>query len=353
MKLKDTCSLEGKLTNLDSVLERKDITLLTKVHLVKAMVFPVVMYGCETWTIKKAEYQITDAFKLWCWRRLLRVPWTARRFNQSIPKEISPGCSLERLMLKLQYLGHLMWRANSLEETDTRKDWKQKKEGVAEMRWLDGIIDSVDMGSSKLWDMGRDREAWRAVVLEFAKSQTQLSQWTRTTRVPHWVSVPQRNRTTRMPVWASCTLGARAQPCLTLRPRGLQPTRLLCPWGSSGENPGVGAMPSSRVFPTQRWNPASPASPALQAGSLPQIHQGSLMCTYVCYIEGERERGPGFIERNWLMTASWKGPGSAVSKFETSLKNQKAGEGPVSHLSPRVGNDQSQLSSQAEGVWSY
>ena len=108
MKLKDTCSLEGKLTNLDSVLERKDITLLTKVHLVKAMVFPVVMYGCETWTIKKAEYQITDAFKLWCWRRLLRVPWTARRFNQSIPKEISPGCSLERLMLKLQYLGHLM-----------------------------------------------------------------------------------------------------------------------------------------------------------------------------------------------------------------------------------------------------
>ena len=108
MKLKDTCSLEGKLTNLDSVLERKDITLLTKVHLVKAMVFPVVMYGCETWTIKKAEYQITDAFKLWCWRRLLRVPWTVRRFNQSIPKEISPGCSLERLMLKLQYLGHLM-----------------------------------------------------------------------------------------------------------------------------------------------------------------------------------------------------------------------------------------------------
>ena len=108
MKLKDTCSLEGKLTNLDSVLKRKDITLLTKVHLVKAMVFPVVMYGCETWTIKKAEYQITDAFKLWCWRRLLRVPWTARRSNQSILKEISPGCSLERLMLKLQYLGHLM-----------------------------------------------------------------------------------------------------------------------------------------------------------------------------------------------------------------------------------------------------
>ena len=169
------------MTNLDSILKSRDITLPTKVHLVKAMVFPVVMYGCESWTIKKAECWRIDTFELWCWRRLLRVPWTARRSNQSILKEISPGCSLEGLMLKLklQYFGHLMWRADSLEKTlMLGKIEGRRRRGRQRTRWLDGIIDSMDMGLGELRELVMDREDWHAPVHGVTKIRTQLSGWT-------------------------------------------------------------------------------------------------------------------------------------------------------------------------------